>query len=82
MFDEFGMSGAILVRPGRVWNASWLRLKASGEHLGGVLGRLEAFLEGFWRVLEASWELCGSIFCHFGQHAKIAKNLGKTMIFH
>ena len=44
--------------------------------------RLEAFLEGFWRVLEASWELPGSIFCHFGQYAKIARNLGKQCFFY
>ena len=75
---------------------SWCVLGVSGMRLGcvlerlesilevswAILERLEVFLEGFWRVLEASWELSGSILCHFGQYAKIAKNLGKTMVFH
>lgn len=38
MFENFGLSGAVLVRPRCVWNASWVRLRASGARLGGVLG--------------------------------------------
>ena len=60
MFDEFGMSGAILVRPGRVWNASWLRFRASGEHLGGVLGPSWSVLRRSWRGFGESWRLLGS----------------------
>ena len=77
MFEGLGMSGAILVRPGRVWNAPWLRFRASGERLGGlgtILERLGRILEGFWRVLEASWELSGSI---FGSFYAILSNMGK-----
>ena len=57
MFDEFVMSGAILVRPGRVWNA---RFRASGEHLGGVLGPSWSVLKGFWKGFGESWRLLGS----------------------
>ena len=60
MFDEFGMSGAILVRPRRVWNASWLRFRASGEHLGGVLGPSWRVLKCSWKVFGESWRLLGS----------------------
>ena len=60
MFDEFGMSGAILVRPGRIWNTSWLRFRASGEHLGGVLGASWSVLRRSWRGLGDSWRLHGS----------------------
>ena len=60
MFDEFGMSGAILVRPGRVWNASWLRFRASGEHFGGVLRPSWRVLRRSWRGFGESWRLLGS----------------------
>ena len=60
MFEGFGMSGAILVRPGHVWNASWLRFRASGEHLGGVLGPSWSVLGGSWRGFGESWRLLGS----------------------
>ncbi len=75
---------------------SWCVLGVSGMRLGcvlerlesilevswGHLGHLETFLEGSWRVLEASWELSGGILCHLEQYAKIAKNLGKPLVFH
>ena len=83
------MSGAILVRPGRVWNASWLRLRASGERLGGVLGPSWSVFGGSWRVLAslggflgAFWEYFRKFLCHLEQYGKIAKNLGKSMVFH
>ena len=60
MFEGFGMSGAILVRPGRVRNASWLRFRASGEYLGGVLGPFWSVLRRSWRGLGESWRLLGT----------------------
>ena len=49
MFEGFGVSGIVLVRPGRAWNTSWVRLRASGVRLEGVLGPS-------WGVLGASWK--------------------------
>ena len=66
--------------------ASWRRLGAILKRLGAILGRLGRILEGFWVVLEAFWDHFGSIFGEFSNHldqyAKIAKNLGKPMVFH
>ena len=61
MFKCFGMSGAILVRPGRVWNAPSLRFRASGESLGGVLGPSWSVLGGSWRDFGESWGLPGGL---------------------
>ena len=67
MFEGFGMSGAILVRPGRVWNAPWLRFRASGEHLGGVLGPSWSVLRRSWRGFGESWRLLGSFLGVFSE---------------
>ena len=67
MFEGFGMSGAILVRPGRVWNAPWLRFRASGERLGGVLGPSWSVLGGSWRGFGESWRLLGSFLGAFSE---------------
>ena len=49
MFEGFGASGVVLARPGRAGNASWVRLRASGVRLGGVLGPP-------WNVLGGPWK--------------------------
>ena len=49
MFEGFGVSGIVLVRPGPAWNTSWVRLRASGVRLGGVLGPP-------WNVLGGPWK--------------------------
>ena len=38
MFEGLGVSGAVLVRAGRAWNASGVRLRASWVRLAGILG--------------------------------------------
>ena len=55
-------------RLGGVLGPSW-------EDLGGGLGSLGGILGPFW---EHFWK----IFSHFEQYAKIAKNLGKPIVFH
>ena len=67
MFEGFGMSGAILVRPGGVWNAPWLRFRAYGERLGGVLGPSWSVLGGSWRGFGESWRLLGSFLGVFSE---------------
>ena len=67
VFEGFGMSGAILVRPGRVWNAPWLRFRASGERLGGVLGPSWSVLGGSWKGFGESWRLLGSFLGVFSE---------------
>ena len=70
--------GVLWVRLGAsegVWEVSWSHLGASCADLGAVLGSLGSFLGPFWEHVR-------KIFCHFEQYAKIAKNLGKPMVFH
>ena len=74
---------------GRAGNAFWVCLSASGVRLGGVLGEfgvsrvgLGGFLASLGSFLGDFWEHFSKIFCHLEQYAKIAKNLGKTMVFH
>ena len=50
--------------------------------LGAILERLGRIWEGFGGVLEAFWEHFWKIFYHLEQKMKIAKNLGKSMVFH
>ena len=61
MFEGFGVSGAVLVRLGRAWNASWVPLKASELRLGGVLGASWSVLGGSWRCFSTSWRLPGNL---------------------
>ena len=78
------------MRPGRAWNTSWVRLRASGVRLGGVLGPswgvlgvgLGGFLASLGSFLGDFWEHFLKIFCHLEQYAKIAKNLRKPIVFH
>ena len=49
MFEDFRVSGVALVRRRRAWNSSWVRLRASGVRLGGVLGPP-------WNVLGGPWK--------------------------
>ena len=86
---SLGVSWAVLARLGCVrdvlWvrlgasegilEASWGHLGASWEDLGGVWVSLGSFLVPFW---EYFWK----IICHLKQNVKIAKNLGKPMVFH
>ena len=65
MFEGFGASGVVLVRPGRAGNASWVRLRASGVRLGGVLGSSWRVLGGPWRGFGESWKLPGSFLVVF-----------------
>ena len=60
MFEGFGVSKADLVCPRCVWNASPVRLTASGVRLGGVFGLYWAVLGGSWRGFGESWRLPGS----------------------
>ena len=85
---SLGASWAVLARLGRILGVHWVRLgaservlEASWSHLGvswgdfgRVLGALGGFLGGFFEYL---WK----IFCNFKQYAKIAKNLGKSIVF-
>ena len=60
MFEGLGVSGAVLVRPRRAWNAFGVHLRASEVRLGGcleaILGHLGQILEGFG----VAWSLPGS----------------------
>ena len=67
MFEGFGASGAVLVRHGCAWNASWVRLRASGVRLGGVLGPSWSVLGGSWRGFGESWRLLGSFLGVFSE---------------
>ena len=60
MFEGFGVSGIVLVRPGRAWNTSWVRLRTSGVRLGSLLGPSWNVLGGSWKGFGESWELPGS----------------------
>ena len=57
MFQSIRVSGAFLVRPGRAWNAFWVRLEAFELCLGGVLGPSLGVLGGSWHGFVASWRL-------------------------
>ena len=50
MFEGFGVSGVVLVRPGRAWNTSWVRLR-----------RLGCALEMSWGHLGMPWEDPGEV---------------------
>ena len=63
---------------GGCMGASWGLFGAFGE----LVCLPEASCQALGSLLEASWELSGSILGHVEQYAKIAKNLGKTMVFH
>ena len=65
---RIGASGGVL-------EVSWGHLGTSWEGLGGVLGSLGGFVGAFYKLFSR-------IFCHLEQYAKIAKNLGKPMVFH
>ena len=59
------------------------------EPLGDVLGAYKVVLGGSWAVLGRSWRLSRTIleaflmiFAFLKQLMKIAKNLGKPMVFH
>ena len=84
-----GSLGASWARSAPVLGASW----SVGGRLGGVLRRLGGVLGPSWEDLGEVrrslgsfpvpfWEHVWKIFCHFEQYAKIAKNLGKPMVFH
>ena len=60
------------------WNllgTFWAHHGASWESLGSVLGGLGGFQRRFWKH---SWRIS----VHLKQFMKIAKNLGKPMVFH
>ena len=57
MFEGLGVSGAVLVRAGRAWNASGVRLRASWVRLAGVLGPSWGVLGASWRDSGESWGL-------------------------
>ena len=67
--------GRVLVRLRCVLEASWGHLGVSGAALGGFSAGLGSLLGDFW-------EHFLKIFFHLEQHAKIAKNIGKLMVFH
>ena len=58
-----------------VWETSRSNFWVSWEDLGRDLGSLGSFLGSHWKHF---WQ----IFCQLEQYAKIAKNLGKPMVFH
>ena len=62
-------------RLGDVLETSWSNFWVSWEDLGRDLGSLGSFLGSHWKHF---WQ----IFCQLEQYAKIAKNLGKLMVFH
>ena len=70
-----GHSWAHLGASGRVLEPSWGHLGAYRERLRRVMGSLGGVLGTFWEDFQR-------IFCHLEQHVKIAKNLGKPMVFH
>ena len=74
-----GVSGArlgyVLKRQGCVLEGSWSHLGASWQGLGGILGSLGGFLGAFWEHFRR-------IFCHLDEYVKIAKNVGKPIVFH
>ena len=89
MFKGFELFGIFLACPGCTWNAFCVRLKASEVCLGGVLGPSWASLADLGEDLGSLggfpgafrkhyWMIC----CNFKHHVKIAKKLGKTMVFH
>ena len=68
---------------------SWGHLGEVLEPLGDVLGPYRVVLGGSWAVLGRSWRLSRTIledfwmiFAFLKQLTKIAKNLGKPMVFH
>ena len=65
MFSAFGVSGAVLVHPGRGWHAFWRVCAVPWRRLGAILVHLGQILAGFWRVLETAWELFRIIFLGF-----------------
>ena len=67
--------GCVLERLESVLEVSWGHLGASWEDLGGVLASLGGFLGAFWEYFR-------KFLCHLEQYGKIAKNLGKPMVFH
>ena len=89
MFEGFGASGVVLVRPWRAGNAFWMRLRVAEVRLGGVLGHLGAswedpggVLASLGNFLGAFWEFFFEFLCHPEQYAEIAQNLEKTLGFH
>ena len=93
MFSAFGVSGAVLVHPGRGWHAFWCVCAVSWRRLGGVLKASWGHLGTSWadlgRVLARLRDCLGAFshyfsrfFCHLERYAKIAKNLEKSMVFH
>ena len=83
------MSWVVLARLGRICSVLWLclgapesvlevswgHLGASWEDLGRVLGSLGGSLAAFWMLFPR-------ILCFLEQNLKIAKNLGKPVVFH
>ena len=67
--------GCVVVRLGCILEASWGHLGASWAGLGGFLASLGSFLGDLW-------EHFLRILCHLEQYAKVAKNIGKPMVFH
>ena len=55
MYEGFGVSGIVLVRPGRAWNTSSVRLR-----------RLGCALETSWGHLGTSWEDPGGVLASLG----------------
>ena len=90
--DVLGGFGGNLEASGAFLEAFW----SSWGILGGILGGTWGILEGFWSVLGGSWgvlgrpwRLPGTIlevfskdFLLLKQYMKIAKNIGKPMVFH
>ena len=89
MFEGLGQLRILLMRPGCTWNAFWVLLRASEVRLGGVLGPSWASLADLGEDLgspggpppSSSKDFCIFV-CHIEQYVKIAKNIGKTMVFH
>ena len=86
---SLGASWAVLACLGRVLGVYWVRLGASEGVLETSWGHLGTSWEDLGRVLESLGSFLApfyndfwTIFCNFEHYAKIAKNLGKQMVFH
>ena len=76
-----GASGARLGCAVECQRLSRRRLGAILGRLGAILGRLGRLLDRFGGVLEVFWEHFWKIFCYLEPNVKIAKNVGKPMVF-
>ena len=90
------MSWAALASLGHVWGVPWVHLgvpegvlEASWANFEGSWNYFGASWVDFrrgWRSLGSFlgpfWEYFWKIICHLKENVKIAKNLGKPMVFH